>query len=736
MINLDRFNEAQKKAIVTTNGPLLILAGAGSGKTTVVVNKIAYILEKKLAQPWQILAITFTNKAANEMKERIENAVGENAGEMWIGTFHSVCMRILRRDIDRLGTHDRDFVIYDSADQKTLMKRVLKTLNIDEKTLSPRSVLYEISTAKDELYGPAEYLSMNEGNYRKELIAKAYALYQKQLTEANALDFDDIIMQTVRLLSQESEVLLRYQRQFHYIFVDEYQDTNNSQSMLVSLLAQGHENICVVGDDDQSIYKFRGANIQNILNFEKDFPGAEIIKLEQNYRSTQVILDAANAVIANNKGRKGKQLWTQNGSGTPIDLFRADNEYDEAEFIARQIEDTVKGGGHYADCAILYRTNIQSRVIETTLNGHGIPYRVLAGLRFYDRKEVKDALAYLRLVQNPNDNISLLRVVNEPTRKIGAATLEKVSEAAAHRDVSLFTVMETADQSPDLIRIADKVMSFTRLIRRLQGLCADEKPSAIIEIVLRESGYRAMLENEDTVENQTRLENLQEFVNAAVEYERNIENEPTLSGFLELTALVSDVDNYDESLDSVVLMTLHSAKGLEFPQVFLCGMEEGLFPGTMAVTDDDIEEERRLCYVGITRAKSHLSISHAAYRNRYGSGSYTMPSRFLEEIPMECVNALVKENEAKKIDAPQKKKDYKFYDDTQSLLSALSKDKEQKKAASLTYAAGDVVSHKKFGRGMILSVTPTGNDVQLEIAFESCGTKTLLGSFTKLKKES
>ncbi len=734
MINLDRFNPQQKKAILETDGPLLILAGAGSGKTTVVVNKIAYILEQKLAEPWQILAITFTNKAANEMKERIEKSVGKDAGSMWIGTFHSLCMRILRRDIERLGGYTRDFVIYDAADQKTLMKRVLKTLNIDEKMLPIRSVLYEISTAKDELYGPTEYLSINEGNYRKKLIGEAYREYQKQLVEANALDFDDIIMRTVQLLSQEEEVLKRYQRQFHYVFVDEYQDTNNSQSMLVNLLAQGYDNICVVGDDDQSIYKFRGANIQNILNFEKEFPGAQVIKLEQNYRSTQTILNAANAVIANNRGRKGKNLWTENGGGEKIDLFRGDNEYDEAEFIANQITSAVRSGAAYSDCAILYRTNAQSRVIETTLSGHGIPYRVLAGLRFYDRKEVKDALAYLRLIQNPNDSISLLRVVNEPARKIGVASLEKVSEVARENDVSLFTVMENAVNEPTLARAADRLVAFTALIRRLQARAIGIKPSELIEIMLAETGYQDMLHADDSVENQTRLDNLQEFVNAAVEYERN-EEEPTLSGFLELTALVSDIDNYDPDAESVVLMTLHSAKGLEFPRVFLCGMEEGLFPSLKSMSDDEVEEERRLCYVGITRAKRHLILSHANYRNRYGSGGYTMPSRFLQEIPTECLNALVKESEPIAASSV-KKSDYKFYDSTKSLLQALSKDKEERKAASSAYNPGDVVSHKKFGRGMIMSVTPNGGDVQLEIAFDSCGTKTLLGSFAKLTKEN
>jgi len=733
MINLERFNKQQQEAIVTTDGPLLILAGAGSGKTTVVVNKIAHLLEEKLAAPWQILAITFTNKAANEMKERIEALIGDNASQMWIGTFHSLCMRILRRDIDKLsGGYDKNFIIYDAADQKTLMKRCLKSLNIDEKMLPIRSVLFEISSAKDELYGPEEYASVHEGNYRKQLIGQAYALYQKQLREANALDFDDIIMQTVRLLSQEPEILTYYQRKFRYVFVDEYQDTNNSQSMLVSLLAQGYENICVVGDDDQSIYKFRGANIQNILNFEKEFPGAKVIKLEQNYRSTQTILNAANAVIANNQGRKGKNLWTENGNGNLIDLYRADNEYDEADFIAATIKTALREeGSTYADCAILYRTNAQSRVIETTLSANGIPYRVLAGLRFYDRKEVKDALAYLRLVQNPNDNISLIRVVNEPSRKIGVTTLEKVAQAAEKRGISMFTMMEKAHEEPELLRAAEKLLVFVKLIRKLQAESAERLPSETAEAILKESGYRAMLEAEDSVENQTRLENLDEFINAAIEYERSAE-EPSLAGFLELTALVADVDNYDQTVDSVVLMTLHSAKGLEFPHVFLCGMEEGLFPSQRSQSDDEIEEERRLCYVGITRAKKALTLSYASRRNVYGTSGYTMPSRFLEEIPMEYINALVKETEKIQIE-PQAKKSYSFMDNAQ-LIQALSADREKKKAVSSTFKPGDVVEHKKFGRGMILSVTPAGSDVQLEIAFDEHGTKNLMGSFAKLKK--
>lgn len=595
-MNLDTFNERQKEAITTTDGPLLVLAGAGSGKTTVVVNKIAYILEQNLARPYNILAITFTNKAANELKERVEGILGDGADGMWIGTFHSVCMKILRRNIELLG-YKSDFLIYDSADQKTLIKRCLKELGMEEKAFPPKNMLAEISNAKDNLMEPDVFLAAYEGDFRKTKVGELYKLYQRKLFEANALDFDDIIILTVKLFSLAPDVLEYYQNRFMYVFVDEYQDTNNAQYLLTAQLAGKYKNICVVGDDDQSIYKFRGANINNILDFEKEFEDAKVIKLEQNYRSTQNILNAANHVIANNTGRKGKELWTGNGDGEKISLFEADNEYEEADYIGKMIEKCVtKDGFRYSDCAILYRTNVQSRVLETTLSGFGIPYRVLAGLRFYDRKEIKDMLAYLRLIFNPNDNLSLMRVVNEPSRKIGVTTVEKVAVAAAERGISMFSVMETAEDFPSLARAADKLKEFAALISGVRAEADTTKPSEIIETIYKRSDYMDMLLSENTVENQTRIENIQEFILSAEEYEKDAE-EPSLFEFLENTALVADVDNYDTEADSVVLMTLHSAKGLEFPAVFMCGLEEGLFPSQRSMySKEEIEEERRLCY--------------------------------------------------------------------------------------------------------------------------------------------
>lgn len=735
-MNFDNFNSKQKEAILTTDGPILILAGAGSGKTTVVVNKIAYILEQRLARPYEILAITFTNKAANEMKSRIENILGEGAEGMWINTFHSACMKILRRYIDRLG-YNSDFVIYDTADQRTLIKRCLKELDIDEKNLPHKSVLSEISSAKDNLLDAAAYTAANEYDYRKSLIAKAYTLYQKRLFEASALDFDDIIMLTVKLISEHPDVLEYYQHKFKYIFVDEYQDTNNAQYLLSTALAANHQNICVVGDDDQSIYKFRGANINNILDFEKEFPATKVIKLEQNYRSTQNILNAANNVIANNMGRKGKTLWTENNEGDKIDLYRAENEYDEAYFIADSINSAVSKGQKYSDFAILYRTNAQSRIVETTLSGSSIPYRVLAGLRFYDRKEVKDALAYIRLIFNPDDNISLIRIVNEPARKIGTTTLEKVAICADERGESMYKTMQHAMLIPDLQRSAERLVAFTNLIDEVRDKSAEMLPSEIIELILNKSGYIDMLTQDASVENQTRLENLEEFRASAVEYEKDAEN-PSLSEFLENTALVADVDNYDETQESVVLMTLHSSKGLEFPYVFLCGMEDGLFPSSRSLLDQtEIEEERRLCYVGITRAKKHLSISYATQRRLFNESKYGVKSRFIDEIPAEYLNEMNKEEEKQSSslwNVPVKSQPKTHKDMIQDIMNKKAFD-VRSQPQNIDFKPGDVVSHRKFGKGMVLSVTPSGGDVRIEIAFDDVGTKSLMGAFAKLKKE-
>ena len=731
-MNLDKFNDRQKEAIMSTDGPLLILAGAGSGKTTVVVNKIAYILEQNLARPYHILAITFTNKAANELKDRVEGILGDGADGMWIGTFHSVCMKILRRNISLLG-YASDFLIYDSADQKTLIKRCLKELGMDEKTFPPKSMLAEISNAKDNLMEPDVFLAAYSGDFRKTQIGRLYKLYQKRLFEANALDFDDIIILTVKLFSLAPDVLEYYQDKFHYVFVDEYQDTNNAQYLLTSQLAGKYKNICVVGDDDQSIYKFRGANINNILDFEKEFDQAKVIKLEQNYRSTQNILNAANCVIANNVGRKGKELWTSNGNGDKILLFEADNEYEEADYIGKAIAKGVREDGlHYSDFAILYRTNVQSRVLETTLSGFGIPYRVLAGLRFYDRKEIKDMLAYLRLVFNPNDNLSLMRVVNEPSRKIGVTTVEKVAKAAAERGVSMFAAMEISETIPELLKVTDKLKGFTKLIRGIQAETDPAQPSKIIEAVYKRSGYMDMLLAEDSVENQTRIENIQEFILSAEEYEKSSE-EPTLFEFLENTALIADVDNYDAEADSVVLMTLHSAKGLEFPSVFLCGMEEGLFPSQRSMySEEEIEEERRLCYVGITRAKKHLTLSYAMRRSMYGGSVYSKASRFLDEIPQQYVEVVASDRGPKTEIGGMKRA--KSQSDLFQEIFERKSTKVRTEPVSFDFKAGDMVVHKKFGTGMILSVTPAGNDVKLEIMFDEVGTKSLMGSFARLKK--
>ncbi len=730
-MNLDKFNDKQKEAILTTDGPLLILAGAGSGKTTVVVNKIAYILEQNLAAPYRILAITFTNKAANELKSRVEAILGESSEGIWIGTFHSICMKILRRYITRLG-YQQDFLIYDSADQKTLIKRCMKELNMDDKVFPYRSILSEISAAKDNLMEPQVYLAAHEGDFRKTQIAQCYKMYQQRLFEANALDFDDIITLTIKLFSIDSEALEYYQDKFKYVFVDEYQDTNNAQYILTSMLAGKYKNICVVGDDDQSIYKFRGANINNILDFESDYENARVIKLEQNYRSTQNILNAANYVIANNRSRKGKELWTDNGGGDKITLFEAGNEYDEADFIAKTIETQIKEKNKkYSDVAILYRTNAQSRVLETTLSGFGIPYRVLAGLRFYDRKEIKDMLAYLRLVFNPNDNISLIRIVNEPSRKIGVTTVEKVAAIAAQNSVSMFEVMRHADKFEELSKAVTKLSEFVKLIDDVKNTSDMSSPSEVLEKIYYKSGYAEMLMAENSVENQTRIENIQEFIVSAREYEKSSE-EPSLSEFLESTALVADVDNYDEEQESVVLMTLHSAKGLEFPVVFICGMEDGLFPSQRSMySEEEIEEERRLCYVGITRAKQELFLTYAERRSMYGGSTYSKSSRFLDEIPVEFLN---------KIERPKVASAMQGARTSQSeMFDKIFERKKSTPVASVSETAfefkvGDTVEHRKFGKGMILSVTPAGSDFKLEIVFDEVGTKSLMSSFAKLKK--
>ena len=598
---LDKLNERQKEAVLATEGPVLVLAGAGSGKTTVLVNRIAYMISEKHIRPWNILAITFTNKAAREMKDRIERLLGDTAKDMWIGTFHSVCVRILRSCIDLLG-YSRDFVIYDTADTKTVMKECLRELDIDEKSFPVRNVLSIISNAKNDLMDAATFENVYKSDYRMSIIAKIYYRYQTKLRKNNAVDFDDIILNTVKILSENPDVLSKYQDKFQYILVDEYQDTNNSQYLLINLLAQANRNLCVVGDDDQSIYKFRGANIGNILNFEDDYSDVQKITLDQNYRSTQNILDAANSVISNNKGRMGKSLWTSNGDGNKVFVYTGTNEYDEARYIARQIKKHFDEQGSFSDCAILYRTNAQSRVIEEMLMRESVPYKVLSGLRFYDRKEIKDIIAYLRVVYNPNDDVSLARIINEPKRKIGNATLEKARNIAREKETSLYDVISHADDYPEFKTAIKKLLGFSEIIQSLIKLKDTVTIEDLTGRILNDTGYMPALVMEDTTESKTRIENLGEFISVITEFEKNEETGNTLGEFLENISLVSDIDGYDENEDSAVLMTIHSAKGLEFPIVFLSGLEEGLFPGMRSMeSDDDIEEERRLCYVAITR---------------------------------------------------------------------------------------------------------------------------------------
>ena len=733
---LDKLNERQKEAVLATEGPVLVLAGAGSGKTTVLVNRIAYMISEKHIRPWNILAITFTNKAAREMKDRIERLLGDTAKDMWIGTFHSVCVRILRSCIDLLG-YSRDFVIYDTADTKTVMKECLRELDIDEKSFPVRNVLSIISNAKNDLMDAATFENVYKSDYRMSIIAKIYYRYQTKLRKNNAVDFDDIILNTVKILSENPDVLSKYQDKFQYILVDEYQDTNNSQYLLINLLAQANRNLCVVGDDDQSIYKFRGANIGNILNFEDDYSDVQKITLDQNYRSTQNILDAANSVISNNKGRMGKSLWTSNGDGNRVYVYTGTNEYDEARYIARQIKKHFDEQGSFSDCAILYRTNAQSRVIEEMLMRESVPYKVLSGLRFYDRKEIKDIIAYLRVVYNPNDDVSLARIINEPKRKIGNATLEKARNIAREKETSLYDVISHADDYPEFKTAIKKLLSFSEIIQSLIKLKDTVTIEELTGRILNDTGYMPALVMEDTTESKTRIENLGEFISVITEFEKNEETGNTLGEFLENISLVSDIDGYDENEDSAILMTIHSAKGLEFPIVFLSGLEEGLFPGMRSMeSDDDIEEERRLCYVAITRAKEQLYITKTISRTIHGKTMPTTASRFFKEIPVEYLEdkttlqpkvAKVMQDLGVRNAAAPKKEVYMTKGFGSSVKSSGSTD-------YFKFKAGDTVEHRTFGRGEILKATPCGNDCILEIQFESIGFKRLMAAFAKVKK--
>lgn len=722
---LNNLNDKQSEAVRATEGPVLVVAGAGSGKTTVIVNRIAYLISKCRVRPQNILAITFTNKAAREMKERVEKLLGDTASGMWIGTFHSMCVRILRSSIDFLG-YGRDFIIYDSADTRTVIKECIKELSLDERNFPPKSILSIISNAKNDMMEPETFANVYRNDYRMKTVAELYKKYQSKLKSNNALDFDDIILNTVKILSLNNDVRMYYQGKFEYVLVDEYQDTNNAQYILIKLLSDGYKNICVVGDDDQSIYKFRGANVGNILRFEEDYEGTHKIMLEQNYRSTQNILDAANAVIANNGRRMGKNLWTQNGEGSKILTYTGMNEYEEGRFIAKEIRAHYEKGGKFSDSAILYRTNAQSRVLEECLMREAVPYRVLAGLRFYDRKEIKDLIAYLRLILNQNDNVSLKRIINEPKRKIGATTVDKAEAIAEREGISIYEAIRNADLYSELTNAAPKLKSFCELMESLIKLKDNIPLTELIRRTLTDTGYSAALTAEDTIENKTRLENLDEFMSAAEEFIKNEEYSGKLSEFLESVTLVADVDAYDEDQDTAVLMTIHSSKGLEFPNVFIAGMEDGIFPGMRSIEtgQEEIDEERRLCYVAMTRAKQKLYITKTQMRTFYGKRAPSAESRFFKEIPSQYIEDVsgVRAKAANTFKRPAPK------------LQTSGIVQSKAETDSTEFNPGDIVEHRKFGRGTVISAKQFGKDAILNIQFETIGQKQLMAAFAKLKK--
>ena len=737
MSDLELLNREQQEAVLHVDGPLLILAGAGSGKTRVLTYRIAHLIDECGVNPWNILAITFTNKAAGEMRERVDKIVGYGSESIWVSTFHSTCVRILRRYIDRLG-YDTNFTIYDTEDQKTVMKSVCQKLQLDSKLYKERMLLNVISHAKDEYISPNEFLLEAKGDFRQEKIAQAYVEYQKELKKNNALDFDDLLVKTVELFQSCPDVLEYYQNRFRYIMVDEYQDTNTVQFKFISTLARQYRNLCVVGDDDQSIYKFRGANIRNILDFEKVFPDAKVVKLEQNYRSTQNILNAANGVIANNRGRKEKALWTENEQGEPILFQQFQNGYEEAEYVSGEISKKVrKGEAEYQDFAVLYRTNAQSRLFEEKFLYANIPYKIVGGVNFYSRKEIKDILAYLKTVDNGKDDLAVRRIINVPKRGIGNVTLAKVQAYADSRDISFFEALEEAGEIPGLGKAALKIQPFVHLIHEMRLSLADMSMQDLIQAILDKTGYAEDLKNEDTDESEARLENIDEFINKAVTYEEGAE-EPNLSGFLEEVALVADIDSVEDGDNRVLLMTLHSAKGLEFPYVYLAGMEDGLFPSYMSIAADDpteeIEEERRLCYVGITRAMKELTITCARCRMVRGETQYNNVSRFVREIPSELLaRKSVMPREPKKPEVPQNTS----YQKAKEAFRTKTFDPQQfkvVKADKLDYTVGDQVSHVKFGKGTVLEITEGGRDYEVKVDFERFGVKKMFASFAKLKK--
>ena len=735
MNTMEGMNPQQQEAVEYTEGPLLILAGAGSGKTRVLTHRIAYLMEEKGVKPWNIMAITFTNKAAQEMRERVDQIAGFGAESVWVSTFHSSCVRILRRYIDRLG-YDNRFTIYDTEDSKTVMKEMIRRLDLDPKIYKERNLLSKISAAKNEMITPNEY-EKQVTRWEDRRVGEIYRAYQEQLKKNNALDFDDLLVKTVELFRDCPEALDYYQERFRYIMVDEYQDTNTVQFQFVSRLAARYRNLCVVGDDDQSIYKFRGANIGNILDFEKVFPDAKVIKLEQNYRSTQNILDAANEVIRHNKGRKEKRLWTENGTGDKVNFRQFQSGFEEAEFVAGEIGRKVRTGeNHYRDFAVLYRTNAQSRLFEEKFLLANIPYKIVGGVNFYGRKEIKDLLAYMKTVDNSLDDLAVQRIINVPKRGIGAATIGKVEAYAAEQDIHFYDALLEADYIPGLGRAAAKIRPFTLFIQSLRSQLEYLSVKELLEKIIEDTGYVKELEAEDTEEARARIENIDEFISKAADYEASAA-EPSLSGFLQEVALVADIDSVDDSSDYVLLMTLHSAKGLEFNEVYMAGMEDGLFPSYMTITGDDpseLEEERRLCYVGITRARKKLTLTAARQRMIRGETQYSKTSRFVREIPRELIDlgrdgttehAFKKPELFGGAEVPRKKYTAETFKPRQFTVT---------KADSLDYGVGDTVRHVKFGVGVVRSIAEGGRDYEVTVDFDRFGVKRMFASFAKLKK--
>ena len=732
----DTLNNEQREAVFCTEGPLLMLAGAGSGKTRSLTHRIAYLIEEKGVAPWNILAITFTNKAAQEMRERVDALVGYGSEDIWISTFHATCSRILRRHIDLLG-YDRNFTIYDASDQKSLMKEVLKEMKIDTKQFPERSVMSEISSAKNEYKSPLDYRNEYGSNFRNQRIADIYEHYQKRLKENNALDFDDLLVKMVDLFQTNPDVLEHYQDRFQYIMVDEYQDTNTVQFLLVSLLAKKYRNLCVVGDDDQSIYKFRGANIYNILNFEKVFPDAQVIRLEQNYRSTQNILNAANGVIANNKGRKEKKLWTENQKGELVHFKQYDTEYDEADGVVSRINFLAMRGVQYKDMAILYRTNAQSRIFEEKLKQKNIPYAIVRGISFYDRKEIKDLMSYLKVVDSGMDDLSVKRIINVPKRGIGQTTINRLQEFAILNQMSFLDAVFNADEIPEVTRALAKLHKFADIIEEFREYASEHEISELLEHILDVTQYRAELEAEGTDESISRLEDIEELFNDIAYYEEEEEN-PNLRDFLaekDMYTLNAGIDNLEDENNKVLLMTLHNAKGLEFNNVFLGGMEEGVFPGfgaMMSGDESEIEEERRLCYVGITRAKERLFLSAAKRRMLRGQTQYNRRSRFIDEIPGQYLDTEQRVSEQRVVKNTERPAKYQYGAKAGKPYNL--SDFKVKPVGELDYQVGDRVKHIKFGVGTVQEITKGGRDFEVAVEFDRVGRKKMFASFAKLKK--